>query len=228
MRRDSEQVLLRFVWTAAPHHKPLAWMIRGAMALPSTPRAGWLPRLHSKVTQLGFVPASIRLWETDCAPRFEQMWFLASCELKILPSVYVHNHDFKKKYIRDRKIPNQKHKGREGYRCSLSANLNFYCKVRAERLSRLNLEPDAALLGRECAKEKAISPWLSLNKEIQPPNCFTEASKFSYIPGRNCTRQFEGAEWYKVRIIKKNRMYFQFWIVLKDNPWYNFIQKKKM
>lgn len=54
VRRDSEQVLLRFLWTPAPHHKPLAWMMRGAAALPSTPRAGWLPRLHSKVMQLSF------------------------------------------------------------------------------------------------------------------------------------------------------------------------------
>lgn len=95
VRRDSEQVLLRFLWTPAPHHKPLAWMMRGAAALPSTPRAGWLPRLHSKVMQLSFVPASIRIWLTDCAPPFEQMWFLASSKWETLPSVHVHDHVFK-------------------------------------------------------------------------------------------------------------------------------------
>lgn len=81
MRQDSEQVLLRSVWTAASHHKTQVWMIGGATALPSTPRASWLLGLHSKVTQLGFVPTSIRLWRTDwldCAPHSEQMWFLVS------------------------------------------------------------------------------------------------------------------------------------------------------
>lgn len=120
MRRDSEQVLLRFFWTPAPHRTPPAWMTRGAAALPSTPRAGWLPRLHSKVTQLGFVPASIRLWVTDCAPRFEQMWFLAFSELQILPSACnVHNHKFKESHQR---------KKTHNYPNSLS-NLNIYIQV---------------------------------------------------------------------------------------------------
>lgn len=71
---------------------------------PSTPRAGWLPRLHSKVTQLSFVPASIRLWLTDCAPPFEQMWFLASSNLKFCPR-FMFTIAHSKKWVRDRRIP---------------------------------------------------------------------------------------------------------------------------
>lgn len=99
MRQDSEQVLLRSVWTAAPHHKTLVWMIGGATALPSTPRAGWLLGLHSKVTQLGFVPTSIRLWLTDCAPHSEQMWFLASrvTRIQTFPCVLSHKRRRRKK-----------------------------------------------------------------------------------------------------------------------------------
>lgn len=77
---------LRWLWTLAPHHKPLAWMMRGATALPSTPRAGWLPRLHSKVMQL----KALFLLQYGCdwltaLYSFERMWFLASGKLKLCP-----------------------------------------------------------------------------------------------------------------------------------------------
>lgn len=70
---------------------------------PSPPRAGWLPRLHSKVTQLGFVPASIRMWLTYCAFSVWTDVIFGPGQGETVPPVQVRDYVFKESGIRRKK-----------------------------------------------------------------------------------------------------------------------------